>query len=58
MKRLMSIRRLSMLVLSVVVIAAVTGCDANAAPISFLDLINTVLLGITAAGGVVLINNV
>jgi hypothetical protein len=47
-----------MLVLSVVVIAAVTGCDANAAPISFLDLINTVLLGITAAGGVVLINNV
>ncbi|GJM25364.1 MAG: hypothetical protein DHS20C16_17790 [Phycisphaerae bacterium] len=58
MKRFMSIRRLSMLVLSVVAISAVSGCGANCASVSFLDFVNTVLLGITAAGGIVLINNV
>ena len=47
-----------MLVLSLVAVIAVSGCGTNNASVSFLDFINTILLGITAAGGVVLINNV
>lgn len=33
------------------------GCQAGATQVTFLDILNTVLLGITAAGGVVLLNN-
>ncbi len=58
MRRLMTQRRLPLIVLSVMAVSVLTGCGADCAPVSFLDLINTVLLGVTAAGGVVLLNNV
>ncbi len=34
------------------------GCTADAASITLLDVLNTVFLGITAAGGIVLIQNI
>ena len=34
------------------------GCTADTDSITYLDVLNTILLGITAAGGVVLIQNV
>ncbi|NOX60133.1 MAG: hypothetical protein GXP29_14920 [Planctomycetes bacterium] len=58
MSRLFSFRRVSMLVVFVLAMSAVSGCGPNDAPVSFLDLINTVLLGVTAAGGIVLMSNV
>lgn len=58
MRRLLSVRKGSMLLFSVFALATVSGCTANAAAPNFLDFLNTVLLGITAAGGLVLINNV
>ncbi len=58
MRRLMSLRRLPLLVISVMAISVLSGCGADCASVSFLDFINTVLLGVTAAGGLVLINNV
>lgn len=58
MRHLLSVRKVSVLCLSIVAIATVAGCGPNDAPISFIDLVNTVLLGITAAGGLVLMQNV
>ena len=58
MRHLLSVRRVSVLILSIVAIATISGCGPNDAPVSFIDLINTVLLGITAAGGLVLMQNV
>ncbi len=58
MRRFISSRSLPMLVLSVMAISVLSGCTNTNAPVSFLDFVNTILLGITAAGGLVLINNV
>jgi hypothetical protein len=33
------------------------GCNGDGAQVTFLDIVNTVLLGITAAGGIVLLRN-
>ena len=34
-----------------------SGCQDGVTQVTFLDILNTVLLGITAAGGVVLLNS-
>lgn len=37
----------------------VVGCDGSAqCPATFLDVLNTILLGITAAGGIAIIRNI
>lgn len=41
-----------------VTLVFVAGCDGSAGcPTTFLDVVNTILLGITAAGAVVIIQN-
>ncbi len=47
-----------MLLFSVFALATVSGCGADCTAPNLLDFLNTILLGITAAGGLVLINNV
>jgi len=42
-----------------VTVVLVAGCDGSAAcPTTFLDVLNTVFLGITAAGGIAIIRNI
>ena len=56
--KLSNLKRFLSVALSLGLLLAVTGCTADASQITFLDFLNTVFLGITAAGGVVLIQNV
>jgi len=51
------LRRLALATSAALMLCMVTGCDGDPASITFLDLLNTVFLGITAAGGLVLIRN-
>lgn len=39
-------------------LVAASGCTGDASTITFLDVVDTILLAITAAGGIVLIKNV
>jgi hypothetical protein len=50
-------RRLATGLLAALALTLASGCIDTTAPVTFLDVINTVLLGVTAAGGVVLIQN-
>jgi hypothetical protein len=49
--------RLALLALIAAVVVTVTGCDGDPATITFLDVLNTALLAVTAAGSLVLIRN-
>ncbi len=57
MKRV-TLQRISAITLALGTMLLVTGCDGANAQITLLDVINTILLGVTAAGAVVLIENV
>jgi len=50
-------RWFAMLALALMTTLAASGCTEDGS-ITFLDVLNTIFLGVTAAGGVVLIQNV
>jgi len=52
------LRRLALAMLVVPLVLSAFGCNGDLSNVTFLDLLNTVLLGITAAGGIVLIRNI
>lgn len=52
------LRRLALATLFVAGVFMVTGCDPNANQIGFLDVVNTALLGVTAAGAIAILRNV
>lgn len=52
------LRRLALAAVPAALMLLTTGCTADLSTITFLDVLNTVFLAITAAGGIVLIKNV
>ena len=50
--------RLASGVVTAALLLLTTGCTADLSTITFLDVLNTVFLAITAAGGLVLIKNI
>ncbi|HRX84769.1 MAG TPA: hypothetical protein P5572_07105 [Phycisphaerae bacterium] len=52
------LRRLASGAVAAALLLMTTGCTFDTSTITFLDVVNTVLLAITAAGGIVLIKNV
>jgi hypothetical protein len=56
--KLASWKRLLTWIPCLCLLIAVAGCDGTNGQITFLDFIDTILLGITAAGGIAIIQNV
>lgn len=51
------LRRLAIATLFVASVMVMTGCDPNSQT-TFLDVVDTVLLGVTAAGAIAILRNV
>jgi hypothetical protein len=55
--KLSTSRRLSLFGLSLGTLLLAAGCNGDGTTITFLDVLNTVLLGITAAGAIGILRN-
>ena len=51
-------KRFLVLAPCICLVAALAGCDDTGAQITFLDVVDTILLGITAAGGIAILQNI